>query len=73
MDKDSPDDSETETYRVPYGLYLWVSLLVLVNPLYTNGFFLLVQYNKLGIVHCISSGFLLFAKVLVYDVAFMHV
>ena len=22
-----------------------------INPLYTNGFFLLVQYNKLGILH----------------------
>ena len=29
MDKpaveDQDEDSETETYRVPYGLYLWVS------------------------------------------------
>ena len=24
----------------------------LINPLYTNGFFLLVWYNKFGIVHC---------------------
>ena len=27
-----------------------------VNPLYTNGFFLLVCYNKLGIVHCTYLG-----------------
>ena len=26
------------------------------QPLYTNGFFLLVWYNKLGIVHCIYLG-----------------
>ena len=56
MDKDSPDDSETETYRVPYGLYLWVSLLVLVNPLYTNVFLLLVRYNEFGIVQCTYLG-----------------
>ena len=27
-----------------------------VNPLYTNGFFLLVCYNKLWIVHCTYLG-----------------
>ena len=26
-----------------------------INPLYTNGFLLLVWYNKLRIVHCILS------------------
>ena len=28
----------------------------LINPLYTNGFFLLVSYNQLGIVHCTYLG-----------------
>ena len=27
-----------------------------VNPWYTIGFFLLVRYNKLGIVHCTNLG-----------------
>ena len=27
-----------------------------MNPLYTNGFFLLVCYNELGIVHCTYLG-----------------
>ena len=27
-----------------------------LNPLYTNGFFFLVWYNKLGIVHCTYHG-----------------
>ena len=31
--------------------------MVIFNPLYTNGFFLLV-YNKLGIVHCTYLGVL---------------
>ena len=26
------------------------------NPLYTNGFFFLVSYNTLGIIHCILLG-----------------
>ena len=30
--------------------------LVNVNPLYANRFFLLVLYNKLGIVHCTYLG-----------------
>ena len=30
--------------------------MVVVNPLYTNGLFLLVCYNKLGIVHCTYLG-----------------
>ena len=28
----------------------------MLNPLYKNGFFLLVWYNKLGIVHCTYLG-----------------
>ena len=34
-----------------------------VNPLYINGFFLIVLYNKLGMVHCIYlelSGYILY-------------
>ena len=27
-----------------------------INPLYTNGLFLLVEYNKFGIVHCTYLG-----------------
>ena len=27
-----------------------------IKPLYTNEFFLLVSYNKLGIVHCTCLG-----------------
>ena len=27
-----------------------------LNPLYTNGFFLLVLYNKLAIIHCTYLG-----------------
>ena len=30
--------------------------IFLFNPLYTNGFFLLVRYNKLGMVHCTYPG-----------------
>ena len=33
-----------------------VHLFYLFNPLYTNGFFLLVWYNKLGIAHCTYLG-----------------
>ena len=39
-------------------MYCIVCLLgqIQVNPLYTNAFFLLVWYNKLGIVHCTYLG-----------------
>ena len=38
------------------------------NPLYTNGFFLLVWYNKLGIIHCTYLGVsgYNFQKIIVY-------
>ena len=32
----------------------------IINPLYTNGFFLRVSYNKFGIVHCTYIGLLYF-------------
>ena len=44
---------------------------VLVNPFYTNGLFLLVGYNKLGMVHCTYlgvSGYNLKKKILNYFV-----
>ena len=31
---------------------LYINIAFPFNPLYTNGFFLLVRYNKLWIVHC---------------------
>ena len=34
----------------------YANVKVILNPLYTNGFFLLVQYDKLGIVHCTHLG-----------------
>ena len=33
-----------------------IQMLSLLNPLCTNGFFLLVRYNKLGTVNCIYGG-----------------
>ena len=41
FEKDSP--------CIPGKMYIF-------NPLYTNGFSLLVSYNKLGIVHCAYLG-----------------
>ena len=37
--------------------YMWeLDTLHYINPLYTNDFFLLVWYNKLGLVHCTYLG-----------------
>ena len=33
-----------------------VNIFISFNPLYTNGFFFMVRYNKLGIVHCTYLG-----------------
>ena len=48
---------------------------ILLNPLYTNGFFLLVWYNKLGIVYCTYlgvSGYNVFFKILHSFVTFTN-
>ena len=46
-------------YQHNMGMYYKCSSIlffVCLNPLYTNGFFLLAWYNKLGIVHCTYLG-----------------
>ena len=47
------------TLPEPQLFFIWPNIAS-VNPLYTNGFFLLIGYNKLGIVHCtyqVVSGY----------------
>ena len=42
---------------VLWGFRWWLYLhCICVNPLYTNGLFLLFSYNKLGIVHYTYQG-----------------
>ena len=54
-------------FKKPFRPVLSESILFapILNPLYTNGFFFLVWYNKLGIVHCTYlrlSGYNFFFK-----------
>ena len=39
-------------------MYVACLTMIKLKPLYPNGFFLLVRYNKLGIVHCSYLGVL---------------
>ena len=50
---------------------MWMNrtLFLCFNPLYTNGFFLLVLYNKLCMIHCIYlgvSGYILFLNICIF-------
>ena len=52
---------------VPINEHFYVSSHI--NPLYSNEFFLLVLYNKLGITHCTYlevSGYIFFLKNIVF-------